>query len=198
MVTADKATVPGDVRSEIKGSVFRGCLQGLRNLRLHDDVRSRVSSSTRTLMDDPPLPSAWMASEPIMEIHEVVSQVAGLDMVRKLIRESSDATTRVVQPMIQGLMRLFGASPSTLLSRMTTLSSSMSRGTTFAYSETGPRTGRVLITFHAYREPKRSVLAAMEASLEILAEMCVRKATATLESSKSLDSGSIASFVVEW
>jgi hypothetical protein len=135
-------------RAEVAGAVVREYVEELRVLHVLDEIRPRLSPGAAQLLDKPPLPVSWvevrLAHEPLVAL----SQIRGRDEVRALAhRVVSGKLGSVLKPLLATTLRLFGATPATLFSRLDTLTAVMLRGVKFSWTAAGATSGTLAIEY---------------------------------------------------
>src|SRR5258705_13849049 len=104
---------------QMKGFVFRGFLVELDRGGLLPGVLESVPEDTRALLVPPPLANAWIEGEHVNRIGESVCAAHGALRWRRI---AHDATLNygipILRSAVEGVLRLFGASPSMMFSRM--------------------------------------------------------------------------------
>jgi hypothetical protein len=129
-------TLPVESLPLAKAGFLRGYIDYLRTAGLMDAVRERVSPDTRALLDDPPLASHWCSVRHTHQIIEAVGALGGAAAVRSMARHGAHSSTWVVlRPVLQGMLRMFGGSPRSLISRADLALRNTSRGIRISYQE---------------------------------------------------------------
>jgi hypothetical protein len=160
-------TPPEQPQVETKASVFRGYLKALDGVGLLHQVRGLVSAETAAMIDDPPLITAWLPSQPTDEILLAVERLRGLTAVRHLAREATlVGLAPVVRTLLEGTLRLFEVSPATLLSRLPQLTASTARGVRWQWEPESRSAGRLVVRYPARRNIPACVYHAIAGSLE--------------------------------
>jgi hypothetical protein len=126
-----------------KGRIIRTFVDHLRWAGLFERVREQVPPGTQAVMDRPPERGEWSDAYHLRYMIEAVGVLEGASAVRRMSRESTTQWWLLfVRPIVQGMMRVFGGSPGTLLSRVDLLTREFSVGHKFEYSEIGQNAGR--------------------------------------------------------
>jgi hypothetical protein len=181
---------------EVKASTFRAYLVQLQKLGVLEAVRAKVPDETREAIDQPPLPGAWSDGMFIEDIICALESLRGMDAVRKVTKGGQqEAILPILRPIITGLLRLFGASPETLLSRWPDFTRTNVRGIDFKWVRESDRAGRLVVTFPRKQVP-RSAYAGMESGCSLILDLCGVKGT-IMPADLSHD-GSIGSIRVSW
>jgi hypothetical protein len=158
---------------ETKGSLVRSVALTLGEHRLLDGVAAAVSPAARAMLLDPPLPTAWIDGRVLNEIYEAILQLHGVDLLRRLNRQ---AIERGVSPLIRGaaesVLRVFGVSPATLLSRLGRVAGTMARGVTYRYDADSETSGVFEIEYPLLVDVPIGASIATVGGLELVFDMC--------------------------
>lgn len=164
---------PFTTTTQIKGTVLRGYVQALDRLGWRAAVREKLSPSTRALLDSPPLDSAWVSATPFEELAVVVGSLHGPTGVRRAARESvNSAVVPVLEVIIKGFLRLFGASPATLYARMGQMTASTVRGIEYHWTARDERSGSMLIAYPGRADVPIEMFIGSAGSLEVAFDLC--------------------------
>ena len=178
-------------RQEV-GTTVRAYVPWLKREGLLEHVRARVSGRTRTLLDAPPLPTAWIDSSLMDEIYLAVAERLGEDGVRRLGYESTrDAYAPLVRRFVSTIFSLFGGTPATLLSRAGMLTSSFVRGASFTYLDDD----RQLLLRNVEPAPRLAYVA-WQGVLEILFDLTRTTGEVRLDGLE--EDGRLGRFGVSW
>lgn len=158
---------------ETKGSVLRSIATTLTENRLFDGIAAAVSPTTRAMMLDPPLPTVWVDGRLLNEIYEAILKLHGADALRRMNRQ---AIEHGVSPLIRGaaesILRVFGSSPATLLSRLGRVSGTISRGVTYRYDAETETSGMFEIECTHLDNVPLGAFIALVGGLELVFDMC--------------------------
>ena len=183
---------------EVKASLLRSYIHQLQQRGLWDKVKARVSPATLKHLDDPPLASTWIDGLVIEELIEALHAVGGVEAVKEVTKQGQQiGLLAVVKPVVIGLLRLFGATPPTLLSRFGDMSRSSLRGPVeFEWIADGLRSGRFRIHFVGRRNMPRSAFIGFQTAIQIVCELC--GVAGTIAEAELNGSGNGAVFHVSW
>jgi hypothetical protein len=157
---------------EIKIATVRAHLTQIEKLGLLDSVTKNLSETSREALAQSPLPTAWVDVTVMHDIIAALEKVAGMDAVRTVTMRAQQAgTTPLLMPIIGGLMRLFGASPNTLLSRFDDLAKTQLRGAGFKWVLDSPKSGRLTVTFPRNDTP-RAAFVGFESGCRGILDLC--------------------------
>lgn len=140
------------VLSAWKGSILRGYRETLQLLDWLDGVYATVGPITQALLDDPPAAITWIPSTHTLPLVEAVYRLHGEAGVHRLSTQATDhGLVRLLRPALSSILRLSGASPATLLSRMGVIVGHQSRGFDFEWHDHGDRSGKFTVVSHGVR-----------------------------------------------
>ena len=158
---------------ETKGSVARSMATALSDHRLLDEIVAAVSPAARAMLLDPPLPTVWIDGRILNEVYETILRLHGADALRRLNRQ---AIEQGVSPLIRGaaesILRVFGASPATLLSRLGRVSGTISRGVAYRYDAETETSGTFEIECTHLDNVPLGAFIAIIGGLDLVFEMC--------------------------
>ncbi len=159
--------------AEVKGSLVRSMVVTVSDHGLRQAVLDRVSPAAAALLRDPPLPTMWVPGPAYNEILQALYEIEGAERLRHLNREAVD---RGLSPLLRatalGLLRLFGTSPATLLSRLDRQSATTSRGVVTRYVPSGPTSGSLEMALPALRDVPLGVFVASGGGIKLIIELC--------------------------
>jgi hypothetical protein len=165
---------PGDAAPyQIKGYVLRGFVSELARRRLTGAVLERVSAAARDALGAPPPATAWVDGALLIEIEVAIEAIAGVDMVRQISHDAVlGGVTAALRPIVQGVLRLFGASPHSILERITLIATASNRGLEFTYSRLDERSGELVMTFPSGRNVPTAIFEGLAGALSSAFETC--------------------------
>ena len=156
----------------LKASTFRTYVGILGKDGRRDAVLALVPPATAALMRDPPLAGSWMDLTHMHAIDQAVETLGGMAAVRDLARRGTEAARKPYMGVVEGVLKLFGTSPATLLKRMNTLVSSFIEGIDYKYIVTSDRAGVMEVTFAADYELPTSAFVGQVPTLQTLLDAC--------------------------
>ena len=125
------------------------------------------------MLVDPPLPTAWIDARLINEVYEVLFVLLGATDLRRL---NLEATQRGVSPLVRGaaerVIRIFGASPGTLLSKFDRVAGTTSRGVLYRYESRSDTSGVFDIEYPGLRDVPMGPFVATGGALELIFDIC--------------------------
>ncbi len=187
---------PVDVGYQVKGATLRAYLRVLERDRSFAAVRAKVSPESRALFDAPPPASSWMDASTLEEIMDAVYATGGDAAVRQLSHAAQETLIPLLSPLIEGALRLFGASPATLFARLGLLTRTSLRGVDFKWTPKGPHHGDVEVHFVERQAVPRRAFVSFAASFELVLKLCSK--TGTVSGPEAIGKGSGARFAVSW
>jgi hypothetical protein len=188
-----------NVAPAAKAGMLRGFAEAMRREGIYERVRAKVPPSVAALLDDPPPPSVWIENTQVEPIHIAIAEIVGLEGVRRISRA---AVTLGLFPfakiVIDGFLRLFGATPHTLLSRIGDLSKTSTRGIAYEYVRTSERTARLLVRYPAQTNVPISVFSVAAGGFESMIEATGAKGTVSEPAIVRDGRDNSAWFEIEW
>jgi hypothetical protein len=168
----NKGSPPRRGKCEVKIATVKAHLTQLEKLGLLGAVMENLPEASRRALQSSPLPTAWVDVTVMHDIVVSVEKVAGMDAVRTVSLQVQKAgTTPLLMPIIGGLMRLFGATPNTLLSRFDDLVKTQLRGAEFQWALDSPKSGRLTVTFPRTDTP-RAAFVGFESGCRGILDLC--------------------------
>ncbi len=194
----DPATVDtGKMRC--KASVLRGYLAVLESESLLEAVRQRSSPATRAAIDDPPPASNWMPSAPAEEISVIVADIDGFERCRKISHTAArEGVVPLLRKAVEGFLRLFGATPATLLSRMDLLTRSTMEGIEYEWQSTDDHTGFITLRYPFRRHMPLATFHAAAGSLTVTFDLCGKRGSIGEPEPLDVIEGNAVRFPVKW
>jgi hypothetical protein len=166
------APMPGKAGYEVKGSLVRAYTKQIDQLGILPAVLHLVTPETRQQMEDLPLVSAWIDAAVIEEMIAAVESLRGTEAVRTVTRLGQETGVMpLIKPVVVGMLRLFGTSPHTLLSRFSQFTRNNVRGMAFEWRHDSERSGTLIILFPRQHVPK-SAFIGFESGMEIICGLC--------------------------
>ena len=135
-------------QAETAGAVMRAYLAELRAAGALEAVIPRLSPEAAKLVEKPPLPVTWVDIRLVHEPLVALSGLRGREAVRQVAHKAAAGQLGALfRPLLASTLRLFGASPTTLFTRMDTITGIMLRGLKFTWKESGPGAGTMAIEY---------------------------------------------------
>jgi serine/threonine protein kinase len=164
---------------EIKGSIVRSYTGHIEAMGILPTVLSQVTPETRKLMTtEMPLSNVWVDAGVIEDMIGKVEALKGLEGVRTITRAGIyTGALPVLKPVVVPMLRLFGMSPHTLLSRFGQFTKNNLRGMDLLWTPEGDRAGNLRVTFP--RRTPRSAYIGFESGIWVMCELCSVKGEIT-------------------
>jgi hypothetical protein len=179
-----------------KASVLRGYVAQLEKGGQIGAVRARVRASTRALMDAPPPVTQWIDAGALEDLYEALGALEGAAGVRRMVREGIlSSILPYVRPILQGILRVFGATPASLYSRADLAIRSTLQGVSVQFTPRPENAGEVVVRYLAHRAPPMA-FAAWQGTLEVGFFLC--GTTGAVRLVEVIDGGAAARFDVRW
>jgi hypothetical protein len=125
-----------------KGSILRGYSRWLREQGHIERVLACASGEAARKLRDPPLVTEWVAGDVQFAVLDAVHAVGGDALLRAMVSGSTQTgVLKLLEPLIQGVVRVFGKSPATLFSRLDSMRGNTIRGVDFRYRSEGEKSG---------------------------------------------------------
>jgi hypothetical protein len=125
---------------------------------LTEQVRARVSSETRAVLDKPPGHFEWMSSEPIDEIEKVIGELAGVEALETLGLETArNVGGGLAKPMLRAAFVLLGDTPASAFSNLGRFFGVATEGIAFRYLPLGETVGVVEARFAGDDTPSEAL-----------------------------------------
>lgn len=110
---------------------------------------------------------------PIEELNVIVGALHGSEGVKRVAKESvNQAVIPVLRAIIEGFLRLFGATPATLLSRMAQITASTAKGVEYQWTSTGPSSGTLLIAYTGRKNVPTEQFIGTSGTIEVVFDLC--------------------------
>jgi hypothetical protein len=136
------AHLPLDSGLLTKASVLRGYIDQLHTIGLFEPVCARVPPDTRELLQHPPHMTEWYSGHHSRAIFEALGAETDARTVRRMTRNSLNTSFfLIMRPVIQGLLRLFGASPRSLFAHAEQALRGSVRGIRYVYRDCDAKAG---------------------------------------------------------
>jgi hypothetical protein len=181
---------------EVKGAALRAYLKQLERKGWLSAVSAQVSPEMRAQFVDPPPSSSWMDAAPIEALMAAVEEQHGEDAVRALSYDTQTDMVPILRPVLEGVLRIFGASPATMYARMELLTRTSLRGVEFAWHVESAQAGDLEVRFIARRELPRRAFVSFIASFQLILEFCGKKGMVSLPELNRDGTG--ARYHIEW
>lgn len=151
------------------------------------------------MVEQLPLDSSWVTTATVEELAVTVGTLHGPEGVRRMARESMNmAVIPLLRTILEGFIRIFGATPATLLSRMGQITASTVKGVEYKWNPTGPQSGTFTIAYPGRKQVPMEMFIGGAASVELSFELCRVKGTVGEPIPAPAYPGHGATFTVRW
>lgn len=121
-------------------------LNAARQMQLDEALARHASPALAQMLASPPLPTAQIPGHLLNDLYQALAAAGG----RNVIREVSHAAMRqqigrLLQPLFDGTISLYGRDPEALFSQVASISAPMTRGSTLTWEPEPPNAGWVVI-----------------------------------------------------
>jgi serine/threonine-protein kinase len=171
---SDSDASSSDTRAgyDVKGSLVRAYTQQIESMGVLQQVLSMVSVSSRRTMLDPPLSNEWTDGIVIEDMISQVEALRGVAGIREVTRAGIHSNILpILKPVVIPMLRLFGASPHTLLSRFGQFTKNNLRGIDFQWISTGERSGTLRVQFPRAHIPVGAFIG-FESGMHVICDLC--------------------------
>jgi hypothetical protein len=181
------------------GTFFRNIADFIAKDPHKDDVLQRVSQDTRALFQNPPGWLSWVPSVHIDELEAAFLTVAGREATVEMGRTCSQSLgTTIVQPVIRIAFLLLGQSPAVVFENLDRFFALVTRGITFSYTASSPRSGTVRAHFDGPDTPE-AAFHVLQGALQFIFELCgISGQVGDAEVVESGDAGASVRYLVQW
>jgi hypothetical protein len=179
--------------------MFRGLCAVILAQGMHEQVLARVDPATRAMMLDPPPATTWIDAHRLMDVDQVLLELRGAAVLRQMTRRAAEeGMLPVLRGTVEGLLRLFGASPASLFSRVGRFAGSTARGIEYRYIVTSETSGLLELEHVGLTNVPRGPLVATAGGLEYIFELCGVRGT--ISDPEMVDNGraNICRYQVAW
>lgn len=158
---------------EIKAAALHGTIELLKKRGLFESVRAEVSPAVRSLMDEPPARTAWVACLKLAEIDEVLLRTKGRAYLRAFSKDAAMVgAVPAMLTVIQGMFRLFGATPNTIFTRVIPLLKGQTHEIEHSYERVDDRSGRLSTRYEGTDTVPEAMLVAFSGVVAISFDVC--------------------------
>src|SRR5260370_42546078 len=125
----------------IKATWLRPLITVLIEEHKLEAVKALVPPDTAALLVSPPLATSWIDFKHNVRILEAIEKISGMIAVRDLSRKMTEQARKPYMRIVEGLLRMFGTSPATLLKRVEDIARGFVTNHHFAYTAINQRSG---------------------------------------------------------
>jgi len=156
----------------LKSSTFRSYVNVLVDDGKAQAVMALVPPETAAVMSNPPLASSWVDFRHIVHLTEAVHRLGGMAGVRELTRKATAQARKPHMRLVEGVLKLFGTSPATLLKRMNDFVRTTIEGLEYRYTPNGERAGIMEMVYSLDYEVPTSVFVGAAPALQTILDAC--------------------------
>ncbi len=136
----------GSALHQYSGAVYRAYAEAVTRSGLAAEVRSRASPELQRVLASPPNPITWLDSSLLVELLEIVVKLRGAEAGRRLVFDATRTSIgRMIEPVLKTTLSIFGSSPASLMSRLSTLTMLTDRGSHYRYQPRGDNSGELCV-----------------------------------------------------
>jgi hypothetical protein len=158
-----------------KASAFRSLIEAIRSHGLYDEVHARLPVVARKLVENPPFATSWMPAVAFQYLFRALWEVADEGSFCTIARDSVvTGPMKLMKPLIEGTIRLFGATPAAFYKRFPQVMESQIKGVTFTVVELTDDRAVITVTYEHLRDVPYESFLYWAAILEITNEICGR------------------------
>src|SRR5262249_42342659 len=137
------------------------------------DIIARVSPAAQDAISEPPPSSSWVDGALLIEIEVAIEALVGIPMARQISRDAVNRGAMVaLRPIVEGLLRVFGVSPHTILQRIALIATASNRGLEFSYSRIAEHRGELIATMPTRRNVPSAIFEGLAGALSAAFENC--------------------------
>jgi hypothetical protein len=155
-----------------KGTVPRSYLAVLAEDGLLETVRARMPAADRAAITPTPLASAWIDATHMDALLAATLEHVGEPRFRVIAGRAARYSAGFARPVIEGLLRVFGASPLVLLRRIAMLGETTARGVGFEFTASGERSGVVELRLPNGHHVGRANALSLAVGVESIVALC--------------------------
>lgn len=182
-----------------KASAFRSLLGVLREDQLFDVVLAHCPAEAQAIMKDPPLPIAFMPAVVFQYVFRALDAEVGLERLRDIARRSVlTGPMKVMRPIIEGTLRMFGASPTAFFRRMSQIMKPQIKGVDFDFILLEEGRATLELTYPYLHDVPDAAFVYWEAVLANTFEICGRHGSARTDRSGDTPDRNRAHIYLEW
>lgn len=161
------------VEASVKGAVVRGIATCVRARGILERVCARLDAPRAALLREPPLPGAWVTVRDLDALCVAISAELGPSNMRDFHRAAIRVgTLPMFEAFIKGLLRLFGATPHAIFSRLPEIHLRSAQGHTLTYERTGERSCTLRSMYEGAWGPSDALLESTRAAADHVFSLC--------------------------
>lgn len=182
----------------IKGTIFRGLVLVLKQDGKLTAVESKLSGPTLELVRALPTAGAWIEGVRVVELEEAMALVSSDKELFEVGRRSVAVELRAItRSVTEGVLRLFGASPASLLSRISMFDPVTARGVKNVWTPTGDKRGEMRVIYPTSKLLPDAMGAISAGMLVATLEVCRTKGSSVFNGFTN-EARNEMRFTIEW
>ncbi len=180
------------------GTVYGITSAFLSERQLLDDVKARLTPSSRKVLEKPPFALSWQPSAPLEEIEKLL-YARSPDLVVELGHAAGrQLSGTLVAPVLKMALSMFGQTPATMFGHLDRFFSMAVRGFGFQYEPSGASAGVVQVRIEG-GPVHRSLFEQVRGNLMTVYDLCKVKGTVGLaEVLRHDETGAEIRMAVSW
>ncbi len=180
-----------------KASLFNGIQAILAREGRLDTIAQSAPPALRCLLAQPPLASEWISGAIMNEFLSAIAANYGLDTVQRITRGAvNESMVPLMRSYAGALLRLFGATPHSIFSRVHEVMKLTSRGVDASYRRGGERRLFASFSHSSARSLHPAMFASWRGAMEAILDFCDVRGTVSEPVVNSARNG--AEFEIEW
>jgi hypothetical protein len=180
-----------------KASLFNGIQAILVREGRLDTIAQSAPPALRCLLAQPPLASEWISGAIMNEFLSAIAANYGLDTVQRVTRGAvNESMVPLMRSYAGALLRLFGATPHSIFSRVNDVMKLTSRGVDASYRRGGERRLFASFSHSAASALHPAMFASWRGAMEAILDFCDVRGTVSEPVVNSARNG--AEFEIEW
>jgi hypothetical protein len=131
----------------VSGSVVRGIVDWVVSSGLRDKVFPTLPPGAQRHFQHAPLPIAWIDPSDYDPLFPAIAKAAGPEiLVRCGVETTRTSFGPIVQPILKGMLKIFGGGPDAIFSHMDSVTRVLFKGLTFDWVAHGPEAGTLTLS----------------------------------------------------
>lgn len=156
-----------------RASAWRSLMEVLHQHAVFHAVRERVPPAIGRLMDRPPPTIAWMPAVTFQFVFVALDELVDRDTFARMAHDSVVKGPLVrMKPVVEGVLRIFGASPEAFLRRTQPVMETQVRGLSFELERYATGHAVLCVRYDLLESPPDSAFDYWRAVMEINFELC--------------------------
>lgn len=160
-------------QTEFKAQILNAFVDTLREAGHWAAVSRELSRPARSYCEEPRPSSTWFPGAIILEVQGVTADLFGDGPLRALGRRSIERSVmQTARTMIEGLTRVFGMTPASLLGRLGMFGALTSRGVEFEWRSVEPNVGSLEIEYPHSRDLPDALFVFNAGTMDPVFDLC--------------------------